>query len=206
MFGAIFIIIFVIFGIVTICKNVAEDYDGRKNYRNDFTNTYMGYDGVDRDLDTGKARFFYRENGDQIMRKEESLETINVSQQKRDIEYEKAKKGYYPGRTTMYYAPSPKAPYGSRIMNGARYKDIETGEIYVVREFNRQSFYVDLKGKVVRYTDFQKKHTPDKEREFKEVAAFQKEIERAKKTWGNADYTFVGAPSSNENQLIDIWE
>lgn len=206
MFGAVFLLGVVICSIIALVRNTKEDYHNRTDYRHDQSNTYLAHDMVYRDLDTGKARFLHKENGDLIMRGED-IEPVNLSQIERDKEYEKLKNKTNLSRTTCFFEPDPKvAKYGT--MRGNRYKDLETGEIYVVRRFQRRSFYVGLADrKVKRYTDSQKRSSSNMDEE-KDIVNFQKEIDEAKNDqfWKNTDYTMVGCPNSNINGLIDTWE
>ena len=189
--------------IISLVKNTIEDYQDRQISGDDKTNTYLAHDLVYRDLDTGKARFFYRENHDLIMRGED-IEPINISQIEREKEYEKLKNSPHQSRTTCYYAPVPKvARYGT--MRGRRYKDLETRDIFVIRECNRKSFYVGLNDKKVKgYTDSQRKaygNTNEK----KDVINFQKEIDEAlmSEYWKRNDATMIGCPGANINNYID---
>lgn len=206
MFGAVFLLGVILYVIYSIVKNTREDYQNRTEYRNKETNTYLAHDLIHRDLDSGKARFFYRENHDIYMRGDD-IETVNISQRKRDDEYQALKKEHSPNRTTCYYSPSPQV-HAYDTMLGNRYKDLQTGEILVVREFKRKGFYVGLKDQAVkRYTDCQRKFSGTNH-EKRDVEEFQKEINEAKTQnyWKNKDATRVGCPSTNLNSLIDTWE
>lgn len=185
MFGAIFIFTLIICGIVYIISSAIENSENKKKYKDNISNTYMGYDGIYRDLDTDKPRFMYRQNGDRYM-KGDDIGIVNISQLERDKEYEQAKNKSIDGKTVSFYSNEPANAYTcERIKKGVRYKDLENGEIYVVRQDRyRNRFFVTLNNRVVRFTDMERKNkiefnNYDEQKEKELVREFQEEINKA---------------------------
>lgn len=182
MFGAVFIFALIIYGIVQVAKNTKDDFEGRRLYKDEKSNTYLAYDGSRRDLDTGKQRFIYHQNGDRYMVGED-IETVNLSQKEREEKYEKVKLNHAPDQTVVFYEKEPL----KATKRGVRYKDLKTGDIYVVREDkNANSFYVTFDNRVVRFADNERKYRKefgvyDEEEERELVTAFQEAINNAPK-------------------------
>lgn len=179
MFGALFLLFIFFAALITLIRNVRDDIEGRRDFKNSFTNTYIAYDGCYRDLDTGKYRSFSRRNGDIYMRGD-GIQERNISQEKRNAEYQYYKDHPSPNRTTCFYENEPKQnEYNPMVKRGGRYKDLKTGEIYVIREDKTHVFYVDLNDKVIRYTDFFRKGRDNSDEE-EAVRKFQESIDKAK--------------------------
>ena len=181
MFGVTFIFMIIICAFITLCKDVKCDLENRKQYSDIKTNTYLAYDGNFRDLDTGKYRTFHRDKNGDLHMEGEDICDVNISQRQREENY---KKGALPGRTTCFYSNEPALiHYGSHVKRGCRYKDYQTGELYVVRRDKKgHSFYVTFNNKVVRYTDsyikiLNKYGCYDKAKEKEAVENFQKRID-----------------------------
>lgn len=201
MFGAVFLLFIFIIGLIALTKNIKHDYENRIEYSDKKTNTYLAYDGIYRDLDTGKSRFFYRRNGDRYMRGEDIAER-NLSQEEREAEYQQYKQSPTPGRTTCFYSNEPLDI--SKEKRGRRYKDLETGVLYVVRRDKKgRTFYVDLDNHVVRYTDsFRKKWNHDDEAEA--IKEFQEAINNAiSNEYWKMDPTLIGNLNYDER---DYWD
>ena len=86
-------------------------------------------------------------------------ETVkNISEEKRRAEYQRyceaaMAKGYSAIRQYARYVGTEKDANGKVIL-GYRYRDVKTGEIYVVRRIGGQFVYVSLTGEIVRPTEF----------------------------------------------------
>lgn len=221
MFGAIFFIGIIIAVIIHNIRNFGADYSARLNTFSNDTNTFIDHNGAFRDIDTWEyKRISYDENGDKWV-EDEKGNKLNISQKKRNEEYNKYLKMIKNGndisviRTATYYEPGPtKENYGTIL--GKRYKDLETGCIMIVRCFNNKFFYVDKdESKVLRYTDHQRKLLRkinnaikhDENIEKKDVEAFQKAIDKAiwDPNYKLGDPTRVGF-HGNINSLYDSWE
>ena len=192
MFGATFLVFVFIVVVVTFTKNVKHDLENRERFTDKKTNTYLSYDGNYRDLNTGKYRSFYRKNGDLYMSGED-IEERNVSKEEREKEYLYYQNNPVPNRTTCFYENEPSRLCSlGKEKRGRRYKDLKTGDLYVIRRSkNGEAFYVDFNDKVIRFTDHFRKG--NEEREQDAIKAFQKDIDDAKanKLW-TMDPTLVG--------------
>lgn len=180
MFGAVFIFGLLIYAIIHFFHNVREDYDGRQRYYDPSSNTYLSYDGTRRNINNGAYRFIYHKNGDRYMEGDD-VGVVNLSQQEREKEYERLKSNHDDDKTTMFYAKDSSED----IIKGARYRDLNTGEIYVLRDDKEHNqFYVTLNNKVVRFSDTEKRNKKlygvyDEKKEMELIEKFQTEINRA---------------------------
>ena len=210
MFGIIVAIIIIIYLVYSSISNSIEDGKGKRLFKDESTNTYLDHNGVSRDLKTDKYRSITVDyNGDRHLWGKD-IGDINLSRNKRIEEYEHYKRNPIKGRTTVYWEPSPIYKLGERNVLGKRYKDIETGDIYVVRSNNWKHYYVEInKLKVIRYTDSQKRMLEEhnnysRKKEHEDVATFQSLIERQRN-----DETFIGDPSNGiptySKTLEDNW-
>lgn len=217
MFGAIVLVIVIIYAVRMFFVNTADDIYGRINFKNDRFNTYIDHNGILRDLNSNKYRFISTDYKGDVHLEGKGIENVNISQQEREKEYIRYKHAMEQGldieRTTVYWSPTPDYDISREInILGKRYKDIETGKVLVVREHNYQNFYVTTDTmEVVRYTDSQRRtmklhNNYSEEKEIKDIAAFQKYINAQR-----INPNYIGDPTRgigilNLNQLEDYWK
>ena len=137
----------------------------RRSNKTDNTNTYFDWRGTRRDLDTNEYRSVdfavceqYGE--DQCIRDIKGNVVRNLSEEKRNLEFEKAKLN--PNNTVALYRKNGNGIYAGRehrefggdgYCEGTQYKDLKTGELYVERYFKGVIVYMDLYGRIVRESD-----------------------------------------------------
>ena len=211
MFGIVVLICIIIYAFYSSIINDIDDNYGKRNYRDYSTNTYIDHDGVSRDLKTNKYRSITRDiNGDRHLWGTD-IGDINLSQINRQKEYDKFKRSPVTGRTTVYWSPSPVYKEDKAVLLGKRYKDLETGNILIVRTHKALDFYVDTKTlQVLRYTDSTTRMLKDsnrykKEREQEDIKEFQLLIDKQR-----SDQSYVGDPTYGKalycSKYEDFWK
>ena len=93
--------------------------------------------------------------GDRILKCVDSNKIVrNYTKEERDkAESKSILKAKEEGKTVYRLGTWKDDHYKSKI-RGYRYKDFNTGQIYVIRTFNAVNFYMDIKtGKIIRITD-----------------------------------------------------
>lgn len=201
MFGAFFLVYILCYSTYTFVHNLKQNIRNRERTYDEVSNTYVCYNGNLVDMDTGRARFVYCDSNYDKWLCGKDIQDVNLSQRQREIEYEKLKDNPKQ-RTAIYYEPEPpNIIYGDGTKRGRRYKDLHTGDLYIVRlDENGHAFYVRVDDdKVVRFTD---KHISNllewnlykKEEEIKAVKEFQDKIDKAKTEsfWKRHDPTLIG--------------
>lgn len=211
MFGIIVLVCIIIYAIYSSIVNDIDDNYGKKHFYDPTTNTYINHNGVSKDLKTNKYRFIYRDshNDRHIWGKE--IGDINLSQFDRQKEYEHYQKNPVEDRTTVYWAPSPFYKEGKTILLGKRYKDLETGNILIVRTHKALDFYIDIETlQVLRYTDsttrmLKESNRYKREREQDDIKEFQLLIDKQRR-----DKSYVGDPTYGKalycSKCEDYWK
>ena len=201
MFGALFFLYIFCSGLYSIFKNCKITFKNMNETYDPLSNTYISYKGTLVDMDTGEARFTCFDSNHDKWLHGKNIQSINLSQKQREIEYEKLKKN--PGqRTAIFFESEPiNIVYGDGTKRGRRYKDLFNGDLYVVRlDKNGRAFYVRVKdNKVIRYTDryisyLSERNSYNKEEEVVAIKAFQDKIDKAKEEpfWRRHDPTLIG--------------
>lgn len=206
MFGVLFLIYmfyYITHKFIRDLKQTIRNMD--KTYDN-LSNTYISYNGSLIDRTTGKLRFIYYDSKHDKWLCGKGIQSINLSQKQREIEYEKLKNS--PGqRTAIFYEQEPSnIIYGDGTKRGPRYKDLYTDDLYVVRlDENGHAFYVKVNDdKVIRYTDRYIKNLLEwnaykKDDEVNAIKEFQNKIDKAKTEsfWKLHDPTLIGNSKVN---------
>lgn len=216
MFGVIFGLGIAVYLIYLSLANSYQDGQNKRKYKDISTNTYIDHDGVSRDLNTNRYRSITLDShGDRHMWGKD-IGDINLSQLDRKKEYEdykdRLKRGEDIGRTTVFWEHSPFYKMGAKNILGNRYKDIATGDIFVVREHKHKAYYVSISDlKAIRYTDSQRefykeKNKYDENTEIANIKDFQETIDKQR-----YDSSYIGDPTLgigcyNETQLHDSWK
>lgn len=133
---------------------------------------YSDWGGTQRLVDTNeKIEYTTLRNGDRVLKTcgRKSRILRNFSQEeldrqiKRNIEYAKrnGKSTYCITVTSVNKADHTQRQFGletqSNATRGRRYKDFNTGNVYVIRELNDKYYFMDVNTQLlVRETDFQK--------------------------------------------------
>lgn len=192
MFGIIYVTIAIIIAIIAAIKKLYWDGEGREiglqrrgNGEND-SNTWYDSNGIRRDLDTGEyRRVEFNGRLDRLLVDKDGNVLRNLDQEKRLDEAAKeaakapagTKAVYLESWDRKYSKITRKKPNGRIIdfVKGRVYKDIKTGEPYLLRDFNWHSscmdhnwtiqhldpfgrfcsgkYYMNLKGKLVCLAD-----------------------------------------------------
>ena len=216
MFGLIFGLGIAVYLIYLSLANSYFDGQNKRKYRDDSTNTYIDHNGVSRDLLTNRYRSITKDYfGDRHMWGKD-IGDINLSQLNREKEYEdyreRLRHGEDIGRTTVFWEHSPFYKNGERNLLGKRYKDIATGNIFIVRQHRNKNYYVDINDlKVIRYTDRQREFYKEQKMysekiEIEGVKDFQETINKQR-----YDSSFIGDPTKGidcptESLLYDSWK
>lgn len=116
---------------------------------------YMDYHGAYRDRVTNKVMYPDNKTGTFVDYKGNVLYDPKIAKIKKYRE-ENRKESIEKGRSTYIWLNIVDDKYDTKHPNveGTRYKDIESGRIFVTRQVEEDSYYVDIDtGELVRYTD-----------------------------------------------------
>lgn len=186
--GAVLEIARGISGIGCTIENAKGKQRGREREANGQNPSHTYYDrkGVERDLITNEIRRTSRQDGDKVLTNKYGEVVRNFSQEEREANLAIAKMFPKPYVTVI---PWGDAPHKAEC-KGKRYKDIETGDIYVVREIpvtgsitQKYGYYMNATtGDYVRPCDYEMYRIDKGVRTLDEVRACLEEYLKRKKT------------------------
>lgn len=143
MFGLLYALVVGIGNTISYGKTKIEDLDGkhrgiqRKRMGQNNENIYFDHRGRMRDINTGELRNVYMKDGDWIVTDNNLNVLRNLTKEKQEREYEKAKSESSNSTRAVYYTywsfnNTPIKKKATRI-TGDVYKDIHTDQLYLVR-------------------------------------------------------------------------
>lgn len=156
---------------ITNIKNCIENENRRQNSIHRGKETYIDERGCERLVSNNQKvikTYIYKKTAgeeykDYVLKVMESNEIIrNYSEEERNKEENLKYNQAIANDKTTYRLGSKNDHYLGTAMPGYRYKDIKTGDIYVIRVFNGARYYMNIKnGEIVRMTDGQLKAEKD---------------------------------------------
>ncbi len=143
MFGIVYALTIAITNAVGHTKEYLDDLDGKKRgiqrrERNENPeNVYFDHKGRIRDIQTNELRDIRRENGDLVLKDNNRNVLRNLSEEKREAEYQKRKNEAPSGTRAVFYkrwnmSDTPLIKDSVRI-TGEVYRDIHNNELYLTR-------------------------------------------------------------------------
>lgn len=169
MYGILF---FTFCGIVLAVGSIKEGIENGENrikFRHKNGLTYIDNKGRDRLLSNNHIAMYHVDytNGrqDYVLEDIESHVIIkNFTKEKQDREYEESReKAVGEGKSTFCIDSNNYKKYiiSEKGFEGKRFKDLQTGKIYVIRKIKFRYYYMNIEnGFIVRETDYSKEHIP----------------------------------------------
>lgn len=121
---------------VSSIKNTLEDNENKTLYRDDETNTYFDHRSVRRDLNTNhRMSIEHAFNGDIWLRDSDTGKYVrNLTNERAERKYLEEKAKTSRGESDRTHIQYGTDEHTKDIFPGYRYKDFETGELYVARK------------------------------------------------------------------------
>lgn len=143
MFGIIYAGVVAITNVIGHTQEYFDDLDGKKrgiqrrNRGENLENVYFDHRGRLRDIATNELRDIRMQNGDWVLKDNNRNILRNLSEEKREAEYQKKKQEAPSGTKAIFYKSwnindTPLKKSGYRI-TGDVYRDINTDKLYLLR-------------------------------------------------------------------------
>ena len=153
----IFLLMLIGKGIFELCKYVkrtTNDDIAKLTNRSRDGLTYVDNNGRMRLLSNNHIVAFDKYQGDEVLRDLKTYEIVkNYTQEKREIERQVSQSKAIQESKTIYCIDFDE--HRNDKIKGMRYQNLETGEIYVIRQIGRYRIpiYMTLDGKLVKLVD-----------------------------------------------------
>lgn len=163
MLGITYAIIVSIGSFFYTVKNNNENEKNKEKYRHPNGMTYIDIKGRSKLISNNELVFYtHDKNGDYILEDASGNVYRNFSKEERKQRLNERKKNSQNNNETTYCIDDDKHQ-NDWICKGKRFKDFQTGDIYVVRCINYKYYYMNISnGMVVRKTDWQIKQEDKK--------------------------------------------
>lgn len=155
MFGLIYSL-FVSIGLIGhTAKEIQENEENKVKYRHPDGLTYVDTKGRSRLVSNNEIVVYGMKNGDYVLEKINGTVIKNYSKEQRESQIESNRqKAIINNETT--YCIDENTHEKEWIKKGKRFKDLKTGDIYIIRCINYKYYYMRLNdGMLVRKTDYQ---------------------------------------------------
>jgi len=141
------------------CKKIKRNKHCKFKYKNVDNLTYTDIQGKTRLLSDDKLVFYItNSNGEYILEDINGNLIKNFSKENEDKSLNELKEISIFAQNSTYCIDKNTHKY-DRIKKGKRFKDFETGEIYIVRCINYKYYFMNINtGLLVRETDWQKQY------------------------------------------------
>ena len=143
--------------IINKFKKEKENKDCKILYRNIDNLTYTDREGKTRLLSDDSLVFYVlKKKGEYILEDATGKTIYNFSNSKREKKIKKNKEEAVLNKKSTYCIDDNSHKY-DWIKKGKRFKDLETGNIYIIRYINHKFYFMDINtGFLIRETDWQK--------------------------------------------------
>lgn len=138
-------------------RNVFKDVNESQKAKENKKLTYFDTNGCQRLVSNHEAVYeSHNPFGDHVINKNGKV-LINISEQERQKRFDEAKRNNNPDITAIFWDEHYKKyknPCETKEIKGARYKDIETGRLMVIKSICGHDFFLDTQTKkVIRRSD-----------------------------------------------------
>lgn len=174
IFGLLYTVIVSIGAMFHSIDENIENEKNKKRYKNSNGLTYIDTKGRSRLLSNDEIVFYTNDkNADYILEDANGNVYKNFSEEKRMKDYFERKKMALENRETTY-CHDDNNHCKDWECKGKRFKDFETGEIYIIRCINYKYYYMNISnGMIVRKTDWQIKQ----DEKMKNVKSYLKDLD-----------------------------
>lgn len=200
IFGLIYTIVVSIGAFFHTANVNKENEENKIRYRQPDGLTYFDVNGRTRFLSNNELAFYRHRNGDYVLEDMAGRVYRNFSEEQRIKECNERKEKALSNSETTYCIDNNDHRH-DWVCKGKRFKDFETGDIYVVRFLKFKYYYINISnGMIVRETDYQRKLDEYKKMKNAKIYSFegvdieefnekQKTVQDKNKLYRDYDYT-----------------
>lgn len=156
IFGLIYTLVVSVGAFIHTINRNRENEENKTLYKRPDGLTYLDVKGQTRFLSNDEPAFYFYRNGDYILEDMSGRIHRNFSEEQR-IEKRNKRKQEALSKNESTYCVDDNDHRHDWYCRGKRFKDFETGDVYVIRLIKFKYYYMNVaNGMVVRETDYQK--------------------------------------------------
>ncbi len=158
MLGFVYTLFVSIGAVIHKTKQNKENEENKVKFQNPDGLTYVDIEGKSRFLSNNEVGFYtYDRNGDYVLEDASGYIYKNFSKEKKEKEQTKRYTEAIKNNETTYCIDDNDHK-NDWYCKGKRFKDVQTGDIYVIRRLNYTYWYLNItNGMIIRKTDWQLK-------------------------------------------------
>lgn len=155
IFGLIYTLIVSIGALFHQINETNKNKENKTKYIHPNGLTYIDHKGYSRLVSNDELVFYNNKNGDYVLENANGYVYKNFSEEKRIKKLEENTRTARENNETTYCIDDNEHKH-DWFCKGKRFKDFETGKIYIIRCINYKYYYMDIDtGMVIRKTDWQ---------------------------------------------------